>query len=490
MERLLSITRAAKLVGVSRGALQQQIHNGELESFEGNVLLDDVARLYPQAQLEDNSILENIENIIESALKRARGEKLAKLLSPDTSTLTSRLAVIHQELMRSKQKLGRYENFMQSLMLHINELEQDSQQAFLFEDLKNWIEDQLADIATPSTTSDSLMTKDLILRVMAAQVKLLPSQHEFLLDGNTSILEAGLSAGLALNYGCSNGNCGKCKARLVSGKLNKIRRHDYVLTDAEKLQGYFLCCSNTALTDVVIEADEAGGVQDIPQQQISAKVKSIEKLSDAVTILNLKTPRTNRLRFLAGQTAILQRADLGPCEMPIASCPCDDRNIQFHIHRDNNSAFARYVFEHVHPSDSIEIIGPNGNFVLREDSVAPALFIAFDTGFAPIKSLIEHAITLENAARIRLAWFHSEEQPYLHNLCRAWEDALDSFDYHPVHYHTGINLADSLRQLLVDYPDKRAVDIYLCGLQDFVSQTIQALSGQQITQQQIVSDIV
>jgi len=37
-----------------------------------------------------------------------------------------------------------------------------------------------------------------------------------------------------LNYGCSGGNCGLCKARLVSGQVRKTRHHDYVLTEAEK----------------------------------------------------------------------------------------------------------------------------------------------------------------------------------------------------------------------------------------------------------------
>ena len=86
-------------------------------------------------------------------------------------------------------------------------------------------------------------------------------------------LRTALGAGLAVNYGCSNGNCGLCKAKIVAGQVKKTRHHDYVLSESERAQGYVLLCSNTAVTDVEVEAAVAGGVQDIPYQEIAAKVK-------------------------------------------------------------------------------------------------------------------------------------------------------------------------------------------------------------------------
>ena len=102
MPRLLTVSRAARLVGVSRGTLQQQIQDGVLPSFEGQVDIDDLTRAYPQVQLEDNAVMEKIENIIDNALKRARGEKLRKLLAPDLSTLAARVASLSKELAKTK----------------------------------------------------------------------------------------------------------------------------------------------------------------------------------------------------------------------------------------------------------------------------------------------------------------------------------------------------------------------------------------------------
>ena len=102
----------------------------------------------------------------------------------------------------------------------------------------------------------------------------------------TRLLEGALRSGVPLNYGCSGGNCGLCKAKIVSGQVKKTRHHDFVLSEAEKIQGYVLLCSNTAVTDVEIEAPVAGGVQDIPFQEIAAKVKSITLLNQDVALLH------------------------------------------------------------------------------------------------------------------------------------------------------------------------------------------------------------
>ncbi|HQP68347.1 MAG TPA: 2Fe-2S iron-sulfur cluster-binding protein, partial [Quisquiliibacterium sp.] len=45
---------------------------------------------------------------------------------------------------------------------------------------------------------------------MSYQVTLQPSQHSFTTDAETRLLDAALSAGFTLPYGCRNGACGSC----------------------------------------------------------------------------------------------------------------------------------------------------------------------------------------------------------------------------------------------------------------------------------------
>ena len=474
MPRLVSLSRAAKLVGLSRGALQKLIHDRELESFEGQVNLDDIEKLFPEAEIEDNHVLEDLEKIIEQALKRAHGSKLAELLAPDPHTLAARLHSITQEHAHAKKQVSQLLTLLGTLQDKISGLSATSDSPILFEDLNNLISDTIEDVQLPIMKPAPLLEKDNLLRVMAAQVHIKNSGHEFLVDGTNTILEAGLSTGLALNYGCSNGNCGKCKAKLISSKNKKTKPHDYVFTESEKLNNYFLCCSNTAITDIEIEAEEADSEKDIPTQKISAKVKKAIQLSGDVLILNLKTPRTKRLRFLAGQNVILSRGDLKPLEVPIAICPCDDMNIQFHIPY-HEHPFSNYVYNELKSSDSIHIKGPTGSFVLDENSNLPIIFIAFDTGYAPINSLIEHAVTLEHAEYIHLYWIHKGDKPYMHNQCRAWEDALDNFTYQRISYQEEDIVKETLNSLLTEYPDLSNKNIYVCGVEKRVKQAEEIL---------------
>lgn len=297
---------------------------------------------------------------------------------------------------------------------------------------------------------------------MAAHIKIQPSNHEFWLEGNDTILDAGVRAGLALNYGCVNGHCGLCKARIISGKVKKTQHHDYVLSEAEKNKDYVLMCSCTAVTDVVLEALEASSENDIPIQKIITKIKRIERATDNVLILHVQTPRIQRLRFLAGQSVTLSLDNKTGTNFPIASCPCDDRNLLFHIPCDSDNpvvqAFVQALIHNSKKGDAITVTGPHGHFLFNESSRRAQLYLAYGTGFAPIKSLIEHVMALEIPAAMDLFWaVDKKENAYMNNLCRSWDDALDNFNYHPV-----ID-TDAVEYLLEKHGNLETVDVYIAG---------------------------
>lgn len=468
MDRLLTVSRAARLVGVSRGTLQKQIQDGELPSFEGMVRLDDLNQAYPNVEVEDNTMLEKIEHIIDNALQRARGDKLRKLLTPDLGTLAARVSQLSKELAAARYTSERLQHLLEETRQRLDELQQQPAPQQELQQLTHWLDTSLAE-AAENPSPDQLLTQDTLLRVILAQVHIMPSGHEFFVEGNNSILDAALSAGVALNYGCSNGNCGKCKARLISGEVRKIRDHGYRLSEAEQNQGYLLACSNTAVTDIVLAAEEALDEEDIETQTVPAYIKKITHISDDLAILHLNTVRRQRLRFLSGQKARLSNEAGEGNRYHIASCPCDDRSLQFHVTRDD-TPFAEYVFQQAKSNDAIEITGPEGHFVLRRNLDKPVLFFAVDNGFAPVKSLIEHALTLKLTDHVHLYWITTGHRShYQHNLCRAWMDAFDHFHY------TTWSLDDAgdlnswqaqLKQIDTDYPDLSEYVVYFCGPKD------------------------
>jgi CDP-4-dehydro-6-deoxyglucose reductase len=313
-----------------------------------------------------------------------------------------------------------------------------------------------------------LLVQENFLRIMTAHVQMAPSGREFFVDGNDSVLESALRAGISLDYGCSIGSCGKCKARVVSGQVHRTRHSDYALTAAEKNAGVVLMCCSTAVGDLVIEAREAHSATDMPLQNIEARVKSVSQVADDVRLLHLQTPRSNRLRFLAGQSVSLALPGGVSGWCPVASCPCDERNLQFHIRRRAGDAFAECVFGRLKGADMVRIEGPRGEFVLDENSKRPLIFIAGETGFAPIKSLVEHAMALDTAETLHLYWVASGGSGhYLDNLCRSWSDALDNFRYVPLTEDAALPdetaTQRALQPLLAGHPRLADYDVYVAG---------------------------
>ena len=268
MARRISLSRAARLVGVKRGVLQQQIRAGVLNTFEGEIVLADLLQAYPDAQIEDSSMLERVEQIIEQASFINADGKPRKA---DNQALGARIMALGKDLSRHKRLVSGYRKLLAELRRELEETDASGR-------LSRWLDQAEATLVADDDTIDQPFINETFLRVMTAQATIIPSGHEFFVEGAESILEAGLRGGLALNYGCSNGNCGLCKLRLVSGETRKIRHHDYTLSEAEKGIGYLLGCCHTAVSDVVLEGDEAQGSGDIPQQSIPIRLKRIDRV--------------------------------------------------------------------------------------------------------------------------------------------------------------------------------------------------------------------
>lgn len=308
---------------------------------------------------------------------------------------------------------------------------------------------------------------------MPSNIKILPSGRNFPSEGNLTLLEAGLHSGLALGYGCSNGNCGECLAKIVSGEVQQVRHHDYMISEEKRSTGHVLMCCNSAVTDIILEAPEAQSSKEIPRQHITAKVRNIEFVNDDVALLHLKTPRTQRLRFLAGQQVQLGGTDLPTATFPISSCPCDDMNLHFQIPRLKDDEFSDFVFNHLKKGSLININGPEGDFVFDESSNRSLVFIAWHTGFAPVRSLIEHVMALEVANSMHLIWVApSKKDRYQDNLCRSWQDAFENFHYLPINAQPGdgtVSTTSTLELLGIEPVDLDTYDFYIAGPDTFIN---------------------
>ena len=312
---------------------------------------------------------------------------------------------------------------------------------------------------------------------MSARIRLLPSGKEFAAEGTDTLLEAALRSGLSVQHSCSNGSCGKCKARLLSGDIEQLGPQDYHFSESERSQNHILLCRTAARSDLELQVQEANSPQDIPRQRVATRVEKLQHAGEDVMLIHLRTPRSQTLQFLAGQHAELEIDGVPPRNKSIASCPCNAMHLEFHVRRSAADPFSDHVFNRLRLGDPVTITGPAGTFLLDEASSRPIIFFAYETGFGPIQSIIQHAIALELAQPIHLYWLTSRAGGhYLDNYCRSWEDAIDNFSYMPLIAQGADNLdpfespesaAENFilagRRIGSDHPQLSQFDIYLSG---------------------------
>ncbi|VAW75889.1 hypothetical protein MNBD_GAMMA12-651 [hydrothermal vent metagenome] len=426
MTQLLTLSKAARLVGVKRNTLQQKIREGELSTFEGLLDINELLRVYPETQVEDNTMLEHVNSIKRKAV--------AKLVEdhkgPAPGIFVRKLDALQERLFSELEN----NQTMVKLLKLINRTLQNSESnqdtiTSLKPILKNFFSQ------TPSTTNNNdlhSLLNHLPLEVFINYARLSHSGHEFSLDPNETILEAALRAGLSIPYGCNDGSCGRCKCKVNTGLTRQIRHQSHRLSEDELKQGYILPCAWTSLTDIELDAAIAQTNADIEEQAIKCHIKSVIKQRELL-VVTLKTPASQRLRFLAGQTIEISiNSRSKSIRLPIASCPCEQGTLQIHIN-DHYREFCGYFIDPQNQHVPVSIKGPFGNNVLNLNSGNSLIFMASHQHFSHIKGLIEQAMALEISEQIDLFWMTEKNQnsPFENNF-RAWADAIDNFHFHPI----------------------------------------------------------
>lgn len=302
------------------------------------------------------------------------------------------------------------------------------------------------------------------------QVTIKPSNHSFTADENETVLAAALREGITLPYGCRNGACGACKGKIIEGSVDYGNPQPYVLADFEKKAGLALFCQARALTDLVIEAREISGVGQLNIRKLPCRVQEMRRVAHDVIVLKLKLPANERLQFMAGQYLDILMKDGKRRSYSMGNPPHDDEHIELHVRNMPNGAFTEFVFNKMKEKDILRFEGPLGTFFLREDSDKPIIFVASGTGFAPIKSILEHIFHSGTSRQMLLYWGGRRPADiYMGELAGNWQRDHDNFTFIPV-------VSDALpednwkgrtglvhRAVMEDFPEMSGYQVYACG---------------------------
>lgn len=326
---------------------------------------------------------------------------------------------------------------------------------------------------------------------MTFKIRTSPQDHSFTVETGETLLSAALRQGIGLPYGCRDGKCGSCSARLLEGQV------DYPRGRPEALENQpgdtCLTCQATPLSDLAIEVREVVTTAQIEIRTLPCRVVKKERLNHDVMRLFLKLPEQQRLQFQAGQYLDFILRDGRRRAFSIANAPHDDELIELHVRRVPGGEFTDYVFDQLTEKSILRIQGPLGTFVLREDSPRPIIMMGGGTGFAPLKGMIEHAIHIGSERPISLYWgVRSRRDLYLPELVEQWSRTIPSFIYVPVLSEPDPDWTGRTglvhEAVVSDHPDLSGFDVYMSGPPAMVEAGRVAFEARGLTREQMFSD--
>ncbi|MGE5467480.1 MAG: CDP-6-deoxy-delta-3,4-glucoseen reductase [Ignavibacteria bacterium] len=330
---------------------------------------------------------------------------------------------------------------------------------------------------------------------MAHQVTLQPSGHRFEADDDETLLEAALDAGFHLPYGCRNGACGACKAKVLSGDVDHGAALDHALTPEDRAQGFVLTCCAKPLTDVALECREAIAETNIPVRTMPVRVEKLERAAADVMVMKLRLPASERLQFLAGQYVEVLLKDGSRRAFSIANAPQEDQFLELHVRLVPGGKFTEHVFDGMKEREILRIEGPHGRFQLDEFSARPAIFLAGGTGFAPVKAIVEYAIHNRIARPMWIYWGARDRSGlYLPELPQRWVAEHPHIRYVPVLSEAAAADAWTGREGLVhqavleDHADLSGFQVYACGAPAMIEAAQRDFCARGLPPEQFFSD--
>jgi len=326
-------------------------------------------------------------------------------------------------------------------------------------------------------------------------IKILPKGTLVEASEFSTILQTVLNQGLDYPFGCQSGNCGACKTKLISGKVNMISFSEFALTQTELKSNIILACRATPLTNCVIvpATGEFESISTIKRNKMSIKLLSVENATPSVKILTFSLPIEKKFVFFPGQYANLKFSSLPYRSYSMANLP-GEKNIEFHIKNIEGGRVSKYIANQLSVGEEVNIKGPEGNaYFLMDQHKGPILAIAGGTGIAPIKSIVTSALKNGFTKPIKLYFgVRNEKELYFVNYFENLKSYHKNLKFTPAlseptkntHIRKGL-ITDIVMEDIENFEDFTA---YVAGQPEMVLSAQKILSNMGIPKSKIHAD--
>jgi len=267
---------------------------------------------------------------------------------------------------------------------------------------------------------------------MDFRIRIEPQGRQIVARSDQDLLDAALAAGLNLPHSCKAGHCGSCRARLVEGRIDYPRGLPLGLTAHEHANQKILLCQARACSDVTVETRLIPRAGDTAIKRLPARIARRTLLAPDVLQLMLRLPAVETLEFRPGQYLDVLLDGGRRRSFSIASPPHDSRELEVHLRRAPGTGFTATMFDAGSDGTLLRIEAPLGQFCYLEGD-SPVLMIAGGTGFAPLKSMLRHALETGATRPIHFFWgARTALDLYEDQLVQQWTRQYPNLSYRAV----------------------------------------------------------
>lgn len=140
----LSVSKAARMLGISRFDIQNQINNGKLQTHEGYVTMDSLRLAYPNVNLssEQDQHIQKMQQIKNNALHKIETDNA--IHNANNKTYHSIITHLKSKLYKEEIKNQHYEVVFAELSERLEALEKNchSQDKKALHNLQSWVKVQ------------------------------------------------------------------------------------------------------------------------------------------------------------------------------------------------------------------------------------------------------------------------------------------------------------------------------------------------------------
>ncbi len=264
---------------------------------------------------------------------------------------------------------------------------------------------------------------------MTYKIEIEGSDVTFDCAAGQSVLDAALRAGIELPYSCRKGVCGNCAGGIASGEVQPcatVPMHNETCQAAQVLY-----CGCTPASDLSIRPSSWKRYDPAARKTWTAKVYRNELAAPDVSVLRLRLPAGQRVRFEAGQYLQVRMEDGSARCYSMANPPHENDGVTLHIRHVPGGFFSSRVAD-LKPGDTLNIELPYGHVNLRPEDSRPIVFVAGGTGFAPVKSLLDDMARRKVEREITLIWGAREASGlYMGTAIDKWRKQWPALRYVP-----------------------------------------------------------